>query len=99
MLDVSDKQRRQFTTDETRNDLLGLSHRGRAYPLPPPPPSLNTSQVQSMEELTPQGVRNKFADLTADGLFCPEDLLRRLASQLPASTLAEFMDDLDHGRV
>ena len=52
-----------------------------------------------MEDLTPQEVRNKFADLTADGLFCPEDLLRRLASQLPASTLAEFMDDLDHGRV
>ena len=96
MLDVSDKQRRHFTTGETRNDLLGLSHRGRASPSPP---SLNTSKVQSMEELTPQGVRNKFADLTADGLFCPEDLLRRLASQLPASTLAEFMDDLDHGRV
>ncbi len=52
-----------------------------------------------MEELTPQGVRNKFADLTADGIFCPADLLERLASQLPASTLAEFMDDLDHGRV
>ena len=95
MLDVSDEQRRHFTTGETRNDLLGFGHRGRASPSP----SLNTSKVQSMEELTPQGVRNKFADLTADGLFCPEDLLRRLASQLPASTLAEFMDDLDHGRV
>ena len=96
MLDVSDKQRRQFTTGETRNDLLGFGHRGRASPSPP---SLNTSKVHQMEELTPQGVRNKFADLTADGLFCPADLLERLASQLPASTLAEFMDDLDHGRV
>ena len=95
MLDSAERKRRNFTTGETRNDLLGLSHRGRASPSPP----LNTSKVHQMEELTPQGVRNKFADLTADGLFCPEDLLRRLASQLPASTLAEFMDDLDHGRV
>ena len=44
------------------------------------------------EDLTPQQIRNDFAELVEDSCD-PDRILRSLAGHLSASDLAEFMDD------
>jgi hypothetical protein len=44
-------------------------------------------------------IREDFSGLTFEGGFDAQGLLDRLASFLPADTLAEFMDDLAMGRI
>ena len=51
------------------------------------------------EELTPQQIRDEFTSLWEDALVGKEYLLRALASYISTDRLAEFMDDLAHGRV
>ena len=49
--------------------------------------------------LPPQDIREDFSGLTFEHGMNPQVLLDQLASFLPASVLAEFMDDLANGRV
>ena len=48
---------------------------------------------------TPQEVRDDFASLTEEYGMDPQDLLRSVVATLPASQLAEIIDDLLTGRI
>jgi hypothetical protein len=50
-------------------------------------------------DLPPADNREDFSGLTYEHGFEPQSILDRLASFLPADTLAEFMDDLAMGRI
>jgi len=55
-------------------------------------------QPYESQNLMSQEIRDDFAQLVED--FCDSDrILRSLAGHLPASDLAEFMDDFAMGRV
>jgi hypothetical protein len=49
--------------------------------------------------LPPADIREDFSGLTYESGFDAQGLLDRLATFLPADTLAEFMDDLAMGRI
>ena len=56
------------------------------------------NQPYESQDLMSQEIRNDFAQLVEDS--CDSDrILRSLAGHLPASDLAEFMDDYAMGRI
>lgn len=48
---------------------------------------------------SPQEIRDEFAELWQDEVIGKEYLLRVLSSYVSTDILAQFMDDLAHGRV
>ena len=48
---------------------------------------------------SPQEIRDEFAELWQDEVIGKEYLLRALSSYVSTDILAQFMDDLAHGRV
>jgi hypothetical protein len=60
--------------------------------------SFQSNEPYEAEGLTPQQVRNDFAELVE--LTCdPDRILRSLAGHLSTSNLADFMDDYLMGRI
>ena len=57
-----------------------------------------SNEPYESEGLTPQQIRNDFAQLVEESCD-PDRILRSLAGHLSASDLAEFMDDYAMGRV
>ena len=55
-------------------------------------------QPYESQNLMSQEIRNDFAQLVEESCD-PDRILRSLAGHLPASDLAEFMDDFAMGRV
>lgn len=49
--------------------------------------------------LEPQQIRDEFASLWQDQVIGKEYLLRALSNYVNTDTLADFMDDLAHGRI
>ena len=73
---------------------------------PEPTHTHHTNQMFIFDEsydrdntLPPQDIREDFSGLTFEHGMDPQVLLDQLACFLPASVLAEFMDDLANGRV
>jgi hypothetical protein len=52
-----------------------------------------------MTDQTPQEIRDEFTSLWEGEMIGKDYLLRALSTYLTADKLAEFMDDLAHGRI
>jgi hypothetical protein len=52
-----------------------------------------------IDQRSPQQIRDEFASLWEDQVIGKEYLLRALSTYITADKLAEFMDDLAHGRI
>ena len=60
--------------------------------------AFQSNEPYESEGLTPQQIRNDFAQLVEESCD-PDRILRSLAGHLSASNLADFMDDYLMGRV